>query len=413
MAQDIISKGRQGWTVSYWQDLLNKKGGYNLDVDGIFGDATEKAVRDFQAKNGLKIDGIIGSETIKAIQNAKDYVTPPKATDTPYEYTPFEYKEFEKSDDTLAAEKNKTEAENAVANYGDYSYSKEDTFADIMDKILNREEFSYDFNADALYQQYKDKYIKQGKLAMQDTIGQASAMTGGYGNSYAQSVGQQAYQSHLENLNDIIPELYSMAYDRYNQEGQDLYNQYNMLSQDKAMDYSMWGDKYNRLVGDRDYWGTEANNSYNKDRGEYETDRTFEQTNHNTEEGYKYQSWADAVDQERWEKDYDLSKRQVDMAEEEWGYKKKAYETETNNSNNTIKNNTSPKVEDDEPVVTPTKSNKTDSFIGTHSTKDEFMARGDKSYKEFLAYIESEIEKAEGDLSDEELLYLINYYGLS
>ena len=413
MAQDIISKGRQGWTVSYWQDLLNKKGGYNLDVDGIFGDATEKAVRDFQAKNGLKIDGIIGSETIKAIQNAKDYVTPPKATDTPYEYTPFKYKEFEKSDDTLAAEKNKTEAENAVANYGDYSYSKEDTFADIMDKILNREEFSYDFNADALYQQYKDKYIKQGKLAMQDTIGQASAMTGGYGNSYAQSVGQQAYQSHLENLNDIIPELYSMAYDRYNQEGQDLYNQYNMLSQDKAMDYSMWGDKYNRLVGDRDYWGTEANNSYNKDRGEYETDRTFEQTNHNTEEGYKYQSWADAVDQERWEKDYDLSKRQVDMAEEEWGYKKKAYETETNNSNNTIKNNTSPKVEDDEPVVTPTKSNKTDSFIGTHSTKDEFMARGDKSYKEFLAYIESEIKKAEGDLSDEELLYLINYYGLS
>ena len=124
-----------------------------------------------------------------------------------------------------------------------------DTLNDTMQKLLNGEKFSYDFNEDALYQQYKDKYIKQGKLAMADTMGQASAMTGGYGNSYAQSVGNQAYQASLENLNDIVPELYQMAYDRYNSDKQDLYNQYAMLSAQEEQDYSKWIDERNYNYG--------------------------------------------------------------------------------------------------------------------------------------------------------------------
>lgn len=102
---------------------------------------------------------------------------------------------------------------------------------DAMKKILNREKFSYDLNGDALYQQLRDKYIQQGKMAMKDTIGRASAMTGGYGNSYAQSIGQQAYDAQLQDLNDIVPELYQLALDKYNTEGQDAYNRYAMLSE--------------------------------------------------------------------------------------------------------------------------------------------------------------------------------------
>jgi len=63
-------------------------------------------------------------------------------------------------------------------------------------------------------------------MAMMDTMGQAAAMTGGYGNSYAQTVGQQAYNQQLGQLNDIMPELYGMAYDRYQQEGQEMLNMY-------------------------------------------------------------------------------------------------------------------------------------------------------------------------------------------
>lgn len=116
---------------------------------------------------------------------------------------------------------------------------------DIMGKITSREPFSYDVNGDALYQQYKDQYINQGKMAMADTMGQAAAMTGGYGNSYAATVGNQAYQASLQQLNNVIPELYQMAYDRYTQEGQDLLNQYGIYSDREATDYGRWSDDRN------------------------------------------------------------------------------------------------------------------------------------------------------------------------
>ena len=102
---------------------------------------------------------------------------------------------------------------------------------------MNREDFSYDLDGDALYQQYKNQYLQQGKLAMQDTMGQAAALTGGYGNSYAQTVGQQAYHGYLGQLNAVVPELYSLARSRYTREGNDLWNLYNAYADREAQDY--------------------------------------------------------------------------------------------------------------------------------------------------------------------------------
>lgn len=138
-----------------------------------------------------------------------------------FKYDPWTYASYKEGDSVKEALKKRTDAENAMANYGDFIFSKQGEYDSLYDQYKNRGDFTYDLNGDALYQQYKDKYIQQGKLAMADTMGQAAAMTGGYGNSYAQSVGQQAYQASLDNLNDIVPELYAMALDRYNQKGQD------------------------------------------------------------------------------------------------------------------------------------------------------------------------------------------------
>lgn len=178
-----------------------------------------------------------------------------------------------------------TAAEKAVAGYGDFDFSKQDEYNSIYDQYKNRKDFSYDFNADAFYQQFKDKYIQQGKMAMADTMGQAAAMTGGYGNSYAASVGNQAYQKSLENLNDIIPELYQMARDKYDQEGQDMLNMMALLGDERNFEYGKWGDGYNRLVADRDY----ISGRYDK-----------------------------AIADEQWQKNYDLSARELAMAEEAW-----------------------------------------------------------------------------------------------
>lgn len=108
------------------------------------------------------------------------------------------------------------EERKVIANPGIYSTETKRLAEDVM----NRGEFKYDMNADALYRQYADQFMKQGKTAMRDTMGQASAMTGGYGNSYAQSAGKQAYNSHLEGMNDMIPDLYGLALQKYQAEGE-------------------------------------------------------------------------------------------------------------------------------------------------------------------------------------------------
>ena len=126
-----------------------------------------------------------------------------------------------------------------------YQSKYKDQIQGLYDKIANRKDFTYDVNADAMYQQLKDQYIQGGRMAMMDTMGQAQAMTGGYGNSYAQGVGQQAYHGYLQGLNDQVPNLYQMALNRYIQQGDQLTDQYSMLTAQEAQDYSRWQDQQN------------------------------------------------------------------------------------------------------------------------------------------------------------------------
>ena len=113
----------------------------------------------------------------------------------------------------------------------------------LYDQISNRKPFEYNVNADAMYQALKDQYVANGQRAMLDTMGQAQAMTGGYGNSYAQGVGQQAYQGYLQGMTDLIPEYYQMALQNYLQEGDQMLQQYGMLQDLDAMDYNRYMDQ--------------------------------------------------------------------------------------------------------------------------------------------------------------------------
>ena len=135
---------------------------------------------------------------------------------------------------------------------------------EIYNKIVNREDFSYDVNSDALYNQMKDQYVHLGNMAMMDTMGQAASLTGGYSSSYGQMVGQQAYQEHLRQLNDKVPELYGMALDQYNQEGQDLYNQFAMVGDLRDDEYGRYQDAMDRYWQDVDYHTSRVDNAYDQ-----------------------------------------------------------------------------------------------------------------------------------------------------
>ena len=337
-----LQKGATGEDVKKLQNYLNNSG-YGLTVDGVWGDKTDAAVRDYQTKNNLTVDGIVGKNTWASLLGNSYNTNPPTSSkiEAPsfsyddYEAPdPFDFGKYEESDSVKDAGNKKTESENALSGYGDFNYSNQQSLDDIINKILNREQFSYDLNGDALYQQYKDKYIQQGKMAMQDTMGQASAMTGGYGNSYAATAGNQAYQAHLENLNDIVPELYQMAYDRYNQEGQDMLNKYSMLSDDRSTQYGEWTDGYNRLATDRDYYANQYDSERNYDYGKYADDRDFSYGQYSDDRNFGYNQWADgyniaygehrdAIADQQWQANFDEAQRQY---EENMAFQREQYE---------------------------------------------------------------------------------------
>lgn len=100
-----------------------------------------------------------------------------------------------------------------------------------LNEIDNYEQFKYDLNADMLYKQYVDNAMMQGQTAMQDTMAQAAALTGGYGNSYAAAVGNQAFQNYITQANNNIPAFQQMAMDVWQSGLDQLLTQYNAGTQ--------------------------------------------------------------------------------------------------------------------------------------------------------------------------------------
>lgn len=62
--RNYLMKGDKGTQVERLQRFLNWYGGYKLDPDGIFGEKTLAAVKDFQKKNGLSVDGLFGEKSL-------------------------------------------------------------------------------------------------------------------------------------------------------------------------------------------------------------------------------------------------------------------------------------------------------------------------------------------------------------
>ena len=139
-----------------------------------------------------------------------------------------------------------------AAKPGAYDSKYDAIIKDLYDQISTRKPFNYDVNGDALYEIYKDQYTLAGQQAMMDTMGQAAALTGGYGNSYASTAGNQAYQQFMTQLANKVPELAEMAYNRYMDEGEKLYNLYNMNVAADERDYGRYADSYNWWMSDLD-----------------------------------------------------------------------------------------------------------------------------------------------------------------
>ena len=188
-----------------------------------------------------------------------------------------------------------------------------DQVEELFNKYMNREDFEYDVSEDQLFQQALASAMGSGKAAMQDTIGQASALTGGYGSTYATSAGNQAYNSFIEDAYNNLPEYYNLALQAYQAEGDEMLQQFNMAATLDAQEYGRLVDSYNAGVEERNWqyntafneWSSSVNNAYNSANLQLQQNAQIGSNLYNTylvdAETYQtkyaqgYQTWLDSV----------------------------------------------------------------------------------------------------------------------
>ena len=152
-------------------------------------------------------------------------------------------------------------SEKKVNKYGSFNAPYQSQFNSTIGEI-NNSKFEYDVNKDALYNQYKEQYQAMGNTAMQEAQADATALTGGFANSYAQTAGQRAYNSYVSQLQQIVPQLYQQARQTYDTDLSNLYNKANLYSGLNAQSYTEWAAGLEQAMNNREY----AYNKYWNDR---------------------------------------------------------------------------------------------------------------------------------------------------
>lgn len=232
-------------------------------------------------------------------------------------------------------------------------------YTDELDSLIkdykNRGSFEYDPNSDMLYQNYLTAMQNAGQMAMKDTMGQAAALTGGYGSSYSTAAANGAYNNYLQTANDNLVNFYNMAMDKYKLDQdkdlqaieltklqddtsygrlKDAYSaNANRAESIYAKDYQTYADSINQAnkaaaMMQNDYWTGEemaqnvelanATNQLNYDKLN-ENALQYAQDETNAEKWREYQSLMDAAQMEndekwkQWEAEFKTSEAQRDQ----------------------------------------------------------------------------------------------------
>lgn len=267
-----LRKGAAGNDVKALQNALSKQG-YQVSGSGVYDDQTLEAVKRYQQKTGQTVSGNADDATLRSL-----YGTP----SAKYEggYIPGAHvNSAEQYLKMLQSQKP-----------GDYSGKYTQQAEALLGQIISRKPFSYDANSDPLYQIYRDRYIMGGQRAMENAMGQAAQLTGGYGNTYAQTVGQQQYQQYMEGLNDKVPELAQQAYARYQGEGDRLRQSYQLLQSADDTAYGRWADGYNRWNNETQQAQSAYESAYDRDYSRYNDQRNYDQQQSHSARQYAYQT---------------------------------------------------------------------------------------------------------------------------
>ena len=120
---------------------------------------------------------------------------------------------------------------------GAYQSQYKDKINGVLGQMDSMGDFDYDPDADTAYQQYKSQYTRSAKLANQNAQANASALTGGYSSSYGTQAGQNAYAATMNNLDNVLDNLYNQNLTAYNAKKSGLQEQLSGLQTAEQQDY--------------------------------------------------------------------------------------------------------------------------------------------------------------------------------
>lgn len=170
-----------------------------------------------------------------------------------------------------------------------YESSYSSRIDEMLNQILNREDFSYDLESDPMFQQYQTMYNREGSRAMNDTLASAAAGAGGM-NSYAVTAAQQANDYYSAQLMDKAPELYQLAYQMYLQDIDNQVRDLGLLQEMDSTQYGRYRDTMSDWANDRDF----AYGKYRDEMGDYQWMKDF-----------NYSAGRDKVNDDRYDREWE------------------------------------------------------------------------------------------------------------
>ena len=131
-------------------------------------------------------------------------------------------------------------------NVPSFNYDEDGSISAMREQIMSRQPFSYDYQKDPLWSQYKKQYTREADRSAADALGKAAVLTGGMPSTAAIAASQQASDYQMSKMTDKIPELRQLAYSMYMDDVAADYDKLAMLTD--AED-----GRYNRYLAQRDY----------------------------------------------------------------------------------------------------------------------------------------------------------------
>ena len=207
-----------------------------------------------------------------------------------------------------------------------------DTQNSLLEEILNEKAFSYtgsDLMNDDMYKMYSEMYEKNARKAMNNAMGEAASLTGGYGSSYSQAAGQQAYDDTMSNMNEIALALADKAYEKYLNDRSNRYNKLSAVNTQEQSDYGKYRDEVGDWQLDRDYYAGRYDATYGQDYQKYQDEVAQAQYLANLYASLYGQASSDELSAwqanraaDEYESSYALSKAADDRDAEKWSYEK-------------------------------------------------------------------------------------------